>query len=85
MSALLAWLRIVAGGILFAFAAIWAARSVWPALRDGILLARAHRRLYGVDAETGTWVGVRVSPLTPAEREAAIAAERQLGEATPGY
>ncbi len=66
---MIAWLRLIAAGILFGLAIYW----LWTAVKDG---RRRRRPLYGVEADTGRPTGLRVSPLSPAESAAALALER---------
>ena len=60
------WVRRIVGVALLAWAA-------WQVIRP-----RSWIPLYGVDAETGAPYGVRITPLSPAETAAAIAAERKM-------
>lgn len=69
-------LRRLLGLAALAAAAWWLGRAIvellWPT-----------RALYGV-APWGDPYGVRVTPLSAAERAAALARERELGGLTPG-
>lgn len=74
----LAWARRIVGLVALAAAAWWALEAIvaWWAFR---YLGDHPQR--GVDASTGEPYGVRVSPLSPAEREAALAVEREAADA----